>query len=138
MDLIADTTVLIDVWRFRKKRPRIQDLIEKAGDHSLAVPWIVQAEFTCGALHQGISRDEISRFLAGFLLVTLEQSIIDSYCDLWVVMAKRGKPVDYPDLWIAAYATTRESPLLTRNPKHFQDIPGLEVLTYAIRGDNLA
>lgn len=138
MDLIADTTVLIDVWRFRKKRPRIQDLIEKAGDHSLAVPWIVQAEFTRGALHQGISRDEISRFLAGFLLVTLEQSIIDSYCDLWVVMAKRGKPVDYPDLWIAAYAITRESPLLTRNPKHFQDIPGLEVLTYAIRGDNLA
>jgi predicted nucleic acid-binding protein len=138
MDLIADTTVLIDVWRFRKKRPQIQDLIEKAGDHSLAVPWIVQAEFTRGALHQGISRDEISRFLAGFLLVTLEQSIIDSYCDLWVVMAKRGKPVDYPDLWIAAYAITRESPLLTRNPKHFQDIPGLEVLAYAIRGDNLA
>lgn len=138
MDLIADTTVLIDVWRFRKKRPQIQDLIEKAGDHSLAVPWIVQAEFTRGALHQGISRDEISRFLAGFLLVTLEQSIIDSYCDLWVVMAKRGKPVDYPDLWIAAYAITRESPLLTRNPKHFQDIPGLEVLAYAIRGDILA
>lgn len=138
MDLIADTTVLIDVWRFRKKRPQIQDLIEKAGDHSLAVPWIVQAEFTRGALHQGISRDEISRFLAGFLLVTLEKSIIDSYCDLWVVMAKRGKPVDYPDLWIAAYAITRESPLLTRNPKHFQDIPGLEVLAYAIRGDSLA
>ena len=138
MELIADTTVLIDVWRFRKKRPRIQDLIEKAGDHSLAVPWIVQAEFTRGALHQGISRDEISRFLAGFLLVTLEQSIIDSYCDLWVVMANKGKPVDYPDLWIAAHAITRESPLLTRNPKHFQDIPGLEVLAYAIRGDNLA
>jgi len=137
MDLIADTTVLIDVWRFRKKRPRIQDLIEKAGEHSLAVPWIVQAEFTRGALHQGISRDEISRFLAGFLLLTLEQSIIDSYCNLWVVMAKRGKPVDYPDLWIAAHAITRESPLLTRNPKHFQDIPGLEVLAYAIRGDNL-
>jgi predicted nucleic acid-binding protein len=49
--LIADTTVLIDVWRFRNKRQRIQDLVEKAGHYSLVVPWIVQAEFTRGALH---------------------------------------------------------------------------------------
>jgi len=132
MELIADTTVLIDVWRFRKKRPRIQDLVEKAGDNSLAVPWIVQAEFTRGALHQGISREEASRFLAGFLLVPLDQSVINAYCDAWVSMAKKGKPVDYPDLWIAAHALTRPAPLLTRNPKHFQKIPGLEVVPYSI------
>jgi predicted nucleic acid-binding protein len=131
MDLIADTTVLIDIWRFRKKRPRIKDLVEKAGDNSLVVPWIVQAEFTRGALHQGISREEISRFLAGFLLVALDQSVIDAYCELWVVMAKKGKPVDYPDLWIAAHALTRPAPLLTRNPKHFQSIPDLEILPYS-------
>jgi predicted nucleic acid-binding protein len=132
MDLIADTTVLIDVWRFRKKRPRIQDLVEKAGDNSLAVPWIVQAEFTRGALHQGITRDEISRFLVGFLLVPLDQAVIAGYCDLCVAMAKKGKTVDYPDLWIAAHALTRPAPVLTRNPKHFQKIPGLEVLPYSI------
>lgn len=132
MDLIADTTVLIDVWRFRKKRARIQDLIEKAGDNSLAVPWIVQAEFTRGALRQGISREEISRFLAGFLLVSLDQSVVDAYCDLWVSLAKKGKSVDYPDLWIAAHALTRPAPLLTRNPRHFQNVPGLEVLPYSI------
>jgi predicted nucleic acid-binding protein len=132
MDLIADTTVLIDIWRFRKKRSRIRDLVEKAGDSSLAVPWIVQAEFTRGARHQGISREEIARFLAGFLLVALDQSVIDAYCELWVVMAKKGKPVDYPDLWIAAHALTRPAPLLTRNPRHFQNIPGLEVLGYLI------
>jgi len=132
MDLIADTTVLIDVWRFRKKRPRIHDLVEKAGENSLAVPWIVQAEFTRGAVHQGISRDEISRFLAGLLLIPLDQSVIAAYCDLWVTLAKKGKPVDYPDLWIAAHALTRPAPLLTRNPKHFKNIPGLEVLPYSI------
>jgi tRNA(fMet)-specific endonuclease VapC len=132
MDLIADSTVLIDIWRFRKKRPRIQDLVEKAGDNSLAVPWIVQAEFTRGALHQGISREEISGFLDGFLLVPLGQSVIDSYCELWVAMAKKGKPVHYPDLWIAAHALTHPAPLLTRNPKHFERIPGLEVLPYSI------
>ncbi len=132
MDLIADTTVLIDVWRFRNKRQRIQDLVEKAGQHSLVVPWIVQAEFTRGALHQSISREEISGFLGGFLLMPLEQTVIDAYCDLWVSLAKNGISRDYPDLWIAAHALARSSALLTRNPKHFEAIPGLEVVPYSI------
>jgi len=132
VDLIADTTVLIDVWRFRNKRQRIQDLVEKAGQHSLVVPWIVQAEFTRGALHQSISREEISGFLGGFLLMPLDQAVIDAYCDLWVSLAKNGLSRDYPDLWIAAHALTRSSALLTRNPKHFEAIPGLEVVPYSI------
>lgn len=132
MDLIADTTVLIDVWRFKNKRQRIQDLVEKAGQNSLVVPWIVQAEFKRGALHRSISHEEISLFLGGFLLASLEQSVIDAYCELWVSRANMGKAVDYPDLWIAAHALTRPAPLLTRNPKHFQEIPGLEIVPYSI------
>jgi hypothetical protein len=38
VDLIADTTVLIDVWRFRNKRQPIQDLVEKAGQHPFLGP----------------------------------------------------------------------------------------------------
>jgi predicted nucleic acid-binding protein len=47
-------------------------------------------------------------------------------------MAKNGNAIDYPDLWIAAHALTRPAPLLTRNPKHFEDIPGLKVVPYTI------
>ena len=119
MDLIADTTVLIDVWRYKNKRERIQDLVDKAGPNSLVVPWIVQAEFKRGALHRSISQDEIARFLGGFLLAELDQGGIDAYCEIWVSMAKNGNAIDYPDLWIAAHALTRPAPLLTRNPKHF-------------------
>lgn len=132
MDLIADTTVLIDVWRYKNKRERIQDLVDKAGPNSLVVPWIVQAEFKRGALHRSISQDEIARFLGGFLLAELDQRVIDAYCEIWVSMAKNGNAIDYPDLWIAAHALTRPAPLLTRNPKHFEDIPGLKVVPYTI------
>jgi predicted nucleic acid-binding protein len=79
-------------------------------------------------LHQSISREEISGFLGGFLLMPLDQAVIDAYCDLWVSLAKNGLSRDYPDLWIAAHA----SALLTRNPKHFEAIPGLEVVSYFI------
>ena len=132
MDLIADTTVLIDVWRYKNKRERIRDLVDKAGSNSLVVPWIVQAEFKRGALHRSISKDEISVFISGFLLTAIDQAVIDTYCEIWVEMAKNGKPIDYPDLWIAATAVTRPAPLLTRNPKHFQGISGLEIVPYSI------
>lgn len=62
----------------------------------------------------------------------LEQVVINAYCDLWVALAKNGLSRDYPDLWIAAHALTRSSALLTRNPKHFEAIPGLEVVSYSI------
>ena len=132
MDLIADTTVLVDVWRYKNKRERIRDLVDKAGSNSLVVPWIVQAEFKRGALQRSISKDEISVFLSGFLLTAIDQAVIDTYCEIWVEMAKKGKPIDYPDLWIAATAVTRPAPLLTRNPKHFQGISGLEIIPYSI------
>ena len=132
MDLIADTTVLIDVWRYKNKRERIHDLVDKAGSNSLVVPWIVQAEFKRGALHRSISKDEISVFLCGFLLTAIDQVVIDTYWETCVEMAKKGKPIDYPDLWIAATAVKRPAPLLTRHPKHFQGISGLEIGTYSI------
>ena len=62
----------------------------------------------------------------------LEQAVNDAYCDLWVSLAKNGLSRDYPDLWFAAHALTRSSALLTRNPKHFEDIPSLEVVPYSI------
>lgn len=134
MELIADTTVLIDLWRFGSKRNRISELIEKAGEASLVVPWITQAEFSRGALFKGISLIELEPFYSGFLLLALDQKTMDCYCELWGVMAGNGKAPDYPDLWIAACAVTRGIPVLTRNAKHFNQIPGLDVVAYELKG----
>jgi predicted nucleic acid-binding protein len=132
MELIADTTVLIDLWRFGSKRNRIIDLIEKVGEASLVIPWITQAEFSRGALFKGIELTELESFYRGFLLLALDQKTMDCYCGLWVAMAGKGKAPDYPDLWIAACAVARGIPVLTRNAKHFTQIPGLEVVAYEL------
>jgi predicted nucleic acid-binding protein len=134
MELIADTTVLIDLWRFGSKRNRIGDLIDKAGDASLVVPWITQAEFSRGALFKGIKLTELESFYGGFLLLALDQKTMDCYCSLWVAMAGKGKAPDYPDLWIAACAVARGIPVLTRNARHFTQIPGLKVTAYELKG----
>ncbi|MFZ4776130.1 MAG: type II toxin-antitoxin system VapC family toxin [Terrimicrobiaceae bacterium] len=132
MELIADTTVLIDLWRFRRKRSRIADLVEKVGEASLVVPWITQAEFSRGALFKGVSLADLTTFYNGFLLQALDQKSMDRYCELWVEMSRKGNAPDYPDLWIAACACARGVALITRNPKHFKNIPGLQVISYGL------
>jgi len=133
MELIADTTVLIDLWRFSDKPSRISDLVKKVGEASLIVPWITQAEFSRGALFKGVSLSSLASFYSSFLLLALDQRTMDRYCELWVEMARRGKAPDYPDLWIAAAASARSTRLITRNPRHFNGVPGLEVIGYTMK-----
>jgi len=133
MELIADTTVLIDLWRFRTKRARIADLVEKVGAASLVVPWITQAEFSRGALFKGVALSDLTPFYSGFLLQAFDQQTMDRYCELWVEMAREGKAPDYPDLWIAACASIRGVPLVTRNVKHFKNIPHIQVVGYELK-----
>jgi tRNA(fMet)-specific endonuclease VapC len=47
------------------------------------------------------------------------------------LMARKGRPMSQSDAWIAATALCYESPLVTHNARHFDDIPGLEVLSIA-------
>jgi predicted nucleic acid-binding protein len=132
VDLIADTTVLIDLWRHRRTPQRLEELVRKARGASLVVPWITEAEFSRGALHKGVGREALESFYRGFLRLALDQRTIDRYCDLWVTMARKGKAPDYPDLWIAASASVLDAPVLTRNPAHFAAVPGLSVAAYKL------
>ena len=132
MEVIADTTVLIDLWRYRRTPRRLSQMSEKIGEGAILVPWITQAEFSRGALFKDVSREALNEFYASFHLLPLDQPTIDCYCDLWVVMARAGRAPNYPDLWIAACACAKKCPVLTRNPKHFANVPDLEVIAYHI------
>jgi predicted nucleic acid-binding protein len=132
MEVIADTTVLIDLWRYRKTPRRLADLSAKIGDAAILIPWITQAEFSRGALFKGVSPEALSEFYARFHLLPFDQSIIDHYCRLWATMARKGDASGYPDLWIAACAVAANIPVVTRNRKHFAGIPDLEVISYGI------
>lgn len=45
-------------------------------------------------------------------------------------LANDGSPIDVEDVMIAAVALVRGEPVLTRNPAHFERVPGLAVETY--------
>ena len=132
MEVIADTTVLIDLWRYSKTPRRLADLTAKVAGAAILVPWITQAEFSRGALFKGVSSQALTDFYAAFHLVPFDHATIDHYCRLWAEMARAGHASGYPDLWIAASAIARKVPVLTRNPKHFANIPKLEIIGYKI------
>jgi predicted nucleic acid-binding protein len=132
VEVIADTTVLIDLWRYRKTPRRLADLTGKVGAAAILVPWITQAEFSRGALFKDVPLAALAEFFTSFHLLPLDQAAMDAYCRLWVGMARTGRAPDYPDLWIAACAVARGVPVLTRNPKHFSHVPELEVIGYEI------
>ena len=132
MELIADTTVLIDLWRFRRAPARLADLVRKSKGASLVVPWITEAEFSRGALYKGVSKEALEAFYGGFLRLALNRKTMDCYCELWGLMARKGNAPDYPDLWIAASAVAMDVSVLTRNPDHFSAVPGLAVAAYKL------
>lgn len=72
----------------------------------------------------------------------LEQTLMTNYtvlsfdvalCQKWgELRAKRraiGKPISPEDAWVAATALQYDLPLITHNPKDFERIPGLEIIT---------
>jgi predicted nucleic acid-binding protein len=129
---MVDTTVLIDLWRCRRQPGRLRDLQTKAGTASLVLTWIVEAEFSRGAVFKGVSWESLEAFCSDFHYAGLTRAGVKRYATLWAELAKVGRAPHYPDLWIAATALERNSPVLTRNPAHFQEVPGLEVVSYQL------
>ena len=56
-------------------------------------------------------------------------------CDIWARItadcARRGRPKQDNDLWIAATALRHTLPLVTHNRRDFDDVPGLTVISEA-------
>lgn len=132
MEVIADTTVLIDLWHYRRMPQRLADLTAKIGEAAILIPWITEAEFSRGALFKNVPPAALAEFYASFHLLPFERAVVAHYCRLWAETARKGAAPGYPDLWIAACAITRQAAVLTRNPKHFANIPELEVIGYKI------
>jgi len=105
MDLIADTTLLVGLWR---KQPWAQSFANRNADQSIGLPWVVLGEFWHGAEKAKHDPERVRQFLS----IGLPDQ--PSY-----------KLVGQNDLWIAATALALQKPLITRNRRHFDKIKGL-------------
>ena len=126
MDLIADTTLLVGIWR---SRPWARNFVAAHTGKSLGVPWIVLGEFWHGAIRANHDEEQVRRFLSIGLALMDPAPVISSYAKICVSLQAQNiyRNVGQNDLWIAATCLAYDKPLVTRNRRHFEAIEGLKL-----------
>ncbi len=118
MDLIADTTFLVGLWR---RQAWATTFAQKHASRSLGIPWVVLGEFHHGAIRAGHDRDVVERFLTLGNPIMDPEPVIPVYASLCADIqdAQAYRNIGQNDLWIGATAIALDRPLVTRNRRHF-------------------
>ena len=132
MKLIADSTVLIHLWRHRNHRDRIAALREQLIGHEPFLPWMVLFEFAHGHFYKGRTEEEMWDFLSRFKMLPTTQPQVLRAARIAASLQLNGLTPGIGDVWIAAAALEEGWPVLTANADHFEHIEGVQTLRYAI------
>lgn len=132
--ICIDTTVLIDEFRAGgDPEAPVNRTLRDCGMEDLIVPVTVAGEFLDGAamvsekrFQQGLAVLKMRKVVEG------DMELAGTYARLVSGLRKSRQlsGVSQNDLWIAATARRYGARFLTRNPSHFQMVPGLEVVVY--------
>lgn len=126
MDLIADTTFLVGLWR---RQPWALNFASANSRRSLGLPWVVLGEFWHGASVAGHDPALVRGFLSIGLPLQDPEPVIPVYARICAGLqeTKGYRRIGQNDLWIAATCIAFAKPLVTRNERHFRGIPDLRL-----------
>ena len=128
--MLLDTDFVIDFHReAQTTRPLgARRFLQTQTGKPLQISLVTWMEFAEGfSLEQRIACEA---FLSKFLLLRPNQEIAWRASRIARLLRQEGRVIGDQDIWIAATALEYDEPLVTRNLRHFQRIPGLELLTY--------
>ncbi len=135
--ICIDTTVLIDEFRAAGDAGApVNKAMLKHGAEALIVPVAAAGEFFDGAAMVSEERvQEALTLLRARTVVSANLDVAEHYGRITTHLRRKkllsGR--SHNDLWIAATARANGARLLTRNGEDFEEIPGLEVLTYGAK-----
>ena len=127
-------TVLVDtdVFSYLLKNDTRAPLYRKHLDgRRLALCFMTAAELHSWAVERnwGAKKlDELRGKLRGYVILHSDDETTERYA---AVRNVKGFPVNVGDAWIAATALRHGIPLVTHNRKHFEQVPGLVVVSEA-------
>jgi predicted nucleic acid-binding protein len=126
MELIADTTFLVGLWR---KQPWAVDFARANRQRILGIPWVVLGEFWHGAKRAGHKDEMVRKFLGAGLPIYDAAPVVPFYASVCCQAQEAGfySAAGQNDLWIAATALSLALPLVTRNRRHFDNIRSLRI-----------
>lgn len=128
MAVLIDTSILIEIER------RGQRLEAVTGEAKGVVSIVTASELLVGA-HRAPTDDLAIRrrafaehVIAYFRPLPLTTQIARVHAETRAILKRRGTPLEPHDLWIAATALAYGHRLATKNLRHFERVPGLEVV----------
>ena len=126
MDLIADTTLLVGLWR---RQPWAQSFAKAHAGKSLGLPWVVLGEFWHGAVRAGHEPSLVAEFLPLGLPILDPEPVVPAYAKLCTSLQDHAeyRQIGQNDLWLAATCIAFAKPLVTRNRRHFGIIHDLRL-----------
>lgn len=116
-----------------KRRPAsLAAKFQKHAD-SLCVSVMTAAELRFGAQKAG--RPQLAALVEGYLerlaILDWTDSVTAHYARIRWSLERAGEPIGNMDLLIASHALSQRLTLVTNNPRHFSNVPGLSVQTWA-------
>lgn len=132
--ICVDTTFLIDLWREKEHSAApARSLLASHRGEDFAVPAHAAGEFLEGGA--SISRQRLADALQFLRLFRIGEVGVETALRYAAIVAqlRSESAVDgrsKPDLWIAAWALQHAAPLVTRNTRHFANIPDLSLISY--------
>ena len=126
MDLIADTSYLVGLWR---GQTWATNYAMANATRTLGLPWIVLGEFWHGSIAAGHDAKDVQEFLSIGVQLVDPAPVVQHYASICAELSGRQeyRSIGQNDLWIAAVALAHAKPLVSRNRRHFGLIGGLKV-----------
>lgn len=131
-----DSSFLIDLLRETSRErpgPAIEFLESLDPDEVLGISVHVLCELRAGAelaRRPLIEHEAIDQLVSGLLVSYPDDRFAATYGRLLAATTVKGRPVAAMDLLIATAALIDDAPLVTRNVKDFNRMPGLRVVEY--------
>jgi len=132
--ICVDTTFLVDLWRNKASgvHPALE-LLDRHQGESFAVPAHAAGEFLEGGAHVSQDRfDESLKFLQLFKVGGVGLETARHYAQIVSSLRRRSLLVGASkvDMWIAAWAVEHGATLVSRNTRHFEQVPNLVLVSY--------
>ena len=136
MKVVLDTSVIVEIDR---RNDDVIKVIKKLIDneHDIIISTVVISEILAGSyLRKDFKKSviEAKRILSQFIWIGLDGEIAEKTAQYLAYLITEGKPIEYPDVVIAAtFKTADANYLLTLNKAHFELIPDLKGKIYGPR-----
>jgi tRNA(fMet)-specific endonuclease VapC len=77
-------------------------------------------------------RDRLDRHVGKFVIYYADQALCRQWAKVRANARRNGRPIDGADAWVAATALAAGVPLVTHNPKDYDGVDGLTILSEAV------